>query len=325
MNPTALILGSTGRFGRAATSAFRGAGWRVTEWRRPGAPGGAGVVHGDLYAPTALRNAAEVDVIVNALNPPYPAWGKELPRMTKAVIGAAKATGASVLIPGNVYNYGSNLPKRLTPDTPQVGDHRKAQLRIEMEAAYRSAGVQTIILRAGDFIDTQPGENWFEGQITAKADRGQVMYPGPLDQPHAWAFLPDLARAAEALARKRTDLPTFTDIGYPGYTLTGAELIALIGASLGASLKQRSMPWSVIRLLAFFNPMMREVYEMRYLWRLPHAIDPAAFSEMLPDFHATPAADAIRASLTGCGRMAPPPLAPANRGVITAKSFLCSR
>ena len=132
-----------------------------------------------------------------------------------------------------------------------------------MEAAYRSAGVQTLILRAGDFIDTQPGENWFEGQITAKADQGQVMYPGPLNQPHVWAFLPDLARAAKALARRRADLPTFTDIGYPGYTLTGDELIALVEASLGASLKRRSFPWPLIRLLAFFNPMMREVCEMR--------------------------------------------------------------
>ncbi len=139
MNHAALILGSTGRFGRAATNAFRGAGWRVTELRCPGAPGGAGVGHGDLYDPTALHQAAEVGVIVNAPNQPYPAWETELPRITQAVIQAviqaAKATSASVLIPGNVYNFGSNLPIRLTPDTPQVGDPRKAQLRIEMEAA----------------------------------------------------------------------------------------------------------------------------------------------------------------------------------------------
>ena len=118
MNHTTLILGSTGRFGRAATNAFRGVGWRVTELRCPGAPGGAGVGHGDLYDPAALYQAAEVDVIVNALNPPYPAWERELPRITQAVIQAAKATGASVLIPCNVYNFGSNLLIRLTPDTP---------------------------------------------------------------------------------------------------------------------------------------------------------------------------------------------------------------
>jgi hypothetical protein len=46
--------------------------------------------------------------------------------MTAAVTDAAKATGATVLIPGNVYNYGQNLPPRLSAATPHIGDHKKA-------------------------------------------------------------------------------------------------------------------------------------------------------------------------------------------------------
>ena len=178
MTGTALILGSTGRFGRAAAAAFIAAGWAVTEWRRPdlAAIDEDGIVRGDLFDQKALVAAANVDVIVNALNPAYPDWAKDVPRMTDAVISAAKATGATVLIPGNVYNYGSNLPPHLTATTPEVGDHRKAAIRIAMEAAYRDAGVPTIILRAGDFIDTAPGDNWFEGQITAKVRKGRLMY-----------------------------------------------------------------------------------------------------------------------------------------------------
>ena len=320
MTDTALILGSTGRFGRAAATAFRAAGWRVTEWRRPSpdiAPE-RGLVRGDLTDQDKLRRAARVDVIVNALNPAYPDWARDLPWMTEAVIGAARATGATVLIPGNVYNYGRFLPPRLTAETPHVGDHGKARLRIEMEAAYRAAGVKTIILRGGDFIDTAPGDNWFEGQITARVAKGKVMYPGPNDLPHAWAYLPDMARAAEMLATRRGALPDFADIGFPGYTLTGAALMDLVERAAGRPLKRVGLPWFALKLLGRFSPLMREVAEMRYLWNRPHRIAAADFNACLPDFTPTAPADAVRASLTGCGVAHIRPLAPAGGGVITA-------
>lgn len=323
MPGTALILGSTGRFGRAAAIAFRAAGWRVTEWRRPDPDAAASpeIIRGDLRDHDMLRRAAEVDVIVNALNPAYPDWERDLPWMTVAVIDAAKATGATILIPGNVYNYGRNLPPRLTSATPHIGDHKKARLRIEMEAAYRASGVKTIILRGGDFIDTAPGDNWFEGQITAKVAKGKVMYPGPTDLTHAWAYLPDMARAAEMLAALRDSLPDFADIGFPGYALTGGAMLDLVERAAGRPLKRGGAPWFALNLLGLFIPLMREIAAMRYLWDRPHRIEAAVFSRILPGFQPTEPIDAVRASLIGCGQLHGPrtgPLAPAKGSAITA-------
>ncbi|MEM7268480.1 MAG: NAD(P)H-binding protein [Pseudomonadota bacterium] len=303
MPETALILGATGRFGRHAAKTFAAAGWRTRLMVRRNLTGDD-VIFGDPLDPGALIAAADgADVIVSALNPAYPDWPRDVPRITSSVIAAAKETGATVLIPGNVYNYGAALPEVLSAETPQIGDHRKAAIRIVMERAYAEAGVTTIILRAGDFIDDEPGENWFEGQITAKLRSGRAVYPGPMDRQHAWAFLPDLARAAELLARKRAALPDFADIGFPGYTLTGAELLDLVEAAADRPLKRGGLPWPAIRLIGLINPLMREVAEMRYLWKRPHRIDAAEFERRLPDFRHTPPAAAIRASLAGCGRL----------------------
>ncbi len=322
MSNSVLILGSTGRFGRAAATAFRSAGWRVMEWRRPdpNAAAARDVIRGDLTDRIALRRAAEVDVIVNALNPAYPDWAADLPWMTAAVIDAAQATGAAVLVPGNTYNYGRNLPPRLTAATPHVGDHKKARLRIEMEAAYRANGVKTIILRGGDFIDTAPGDNWFEGQITANVAKGKVMYPGPTDLTHAWAYLPDMARAAEMLAARRDALPDFADIGFPGYALTGEALMDLVERAAGRPLKRSGLPWFALSLMGVLSPLMREVAAMRYLWDRPHRIDAADFTRALPDFQPTEPHDAVRASLIGCGQLhepRPAPLAPPKGSAIT--------
>ena len=112
---------------------------------------------GDAFDADILTVAARgCDVIVNALNPPYQNWKRDLPRLTNAVIATAKATGGTVMIPGNVYNYGADMPSVLSEDTPHRPTTRKGQLRDEMEETYAIAadeGVQTIILRGGDFIE----------------------------------------------------------------------------------------------------------------------------------------------------------------------------
>lgn len=288
MTQTVLILGAAGRFGRHTTEAFLAAGWRVRTFLRPGrtAPHGVEPHYGTLEDITAA--ARGVDVIVNALNPPYHHWTRELPRQTAAVIAAAKASGATVLFPGNIYNYGSTLPAVFSETTPHNGDHRKAQLRIEAEAAYRGAGIPTIVLRAGDYLDNAVGGNWFDSHIANKAHKGHITYPGPTDLPHAWAWLPDVARAAVMLVERRETLDTFQEIVFPGYTLTGAELIAASEAAIGHTLKQGNFPWWALSLIGPFSPLMREIKDMRYLWNSPHQVDGTLFTKLLPTFTATP-------------------------------------
>ncbi len=303
-----IILGAKGRFGRAAVDAFLASNWEVSAFARSweGVEKRAGIelIAGDAFDASAVANAAAgCDVIVNALNPPYPKWAHDLPRFTKNVIEAAKTTGATVMIPGNVYCYGEGMPERLTENTPHAPTSRKGQLRDEMELAYASAsndGVQTIILEAGDYIEREKTGNWFDSHISADVANGCVMYPGPLDQIHAWAYLPDLARAMVELAKKRTSFAAFERIGFPGYSVTGQSLVNAIEQATRRSLKVKGMPWPMIRLLGFVVPQMREVAEMSYLWRTPHAIDGAKLAAALPDFNATPIevaiADAIGAS-----------------------------
>lgn len=302
---TVLILGARGRFGRAATDAFRNAGWQVAAFVRPGrAPAdsrGITVIEGDAFDPAAVTAAAGGRaVIVHALNPPYPAWPTDLPKQTTSVLAAAKASGATVMIPGNVYNYGHDMPARLTEQTPHRPSVRKGRLREDMENAFRDAaadGVHTVVLRGGDFIEAANTGNWFDGYVAAKVDRGIAVYPGPRDIVHAWAYLPDMARAMVGLA-ERTQIPGgFESFNFEGFNLTGAELVAAMEQTLGRTLKTRGMPWPIISLMGLVSPLLREVAEMRYLWTVPHALDGAKLRDALPAFTPTPLAEAMRAVL----------------------------
>ena len=127
MSGKVLILGASGRFGRHAAEAFWNAGWRVSVFRRG---------EDDL-----TETASDVDVIVNGWNPPYPQWAKTVPSLTAEVIQAASASGATVIVPGNVYVYGKGSPSVLRPDTPHAAKNPLGRIRVEMEAAYRDGDV----------------------------------------------------------------------------------------------------------------------------------------------------------------------------------------
>lgn len=273
MVQTALILGSSGRFGRNMAQAFGAAGWRVRNFNRE--------------TDTLSRAAQGADVIVHGWNPPYDRWDAEVMDLTAQVITAARLSGATVLIPGNVYVYGVDAPEIFAEDTPHAAQNRLGRIRTRMEQAFADSGVQTILLRAGDFLDTQASGNWFDRIIAAKLAKGRFSYPGALDAPHAWAFLPDLARAFVMLAEKRAQLPVWTSLNFEGYTLTGREMAALLGAA------PARMNWLPIQLIAPFWKMGRCILEMRYLWDKPHRLASARFDELLPDFRPTPVADAL--------------------------------
>ena len=285
MTNTVLILGASGRFGSHCSTAFQKAGWTTRVFQRG----------------TDMSDAARgCDLIVNGLNPPnYQNWDTEIPRITRDVLAAAKASGATILIPGNVYNFGTQ-PGPWSAATPQKTHTKKGNIRIEMEAMYRAAsqeGIRTILLRAGDFIDTKGSGGFFDLVIAKPAAKGRISYPGRRDIPHAWAYLPDIARAAVALAERRADLPAYADIPFEGWTLTGDDLAVAVGAAIGKPMQAAKMSWLPIRIASPFWRLGRELLEMRYLWDHPHGLDGAAFEAIVPDFTPTHLQTAIASAL----------------------------
>jgi nucleoside-diphosphate-sugar epimerase len=288
MQKTSLILGANGRFGRAAAEAFWNAGWRVRIFDRA-----------TDRLPDAARGA---DVIVNGWNPPYPRWAAELPALTEQVIGAARASGATLIQPANVYVYGPGAPAVLTGDTPHAATNPLGRLRIEMEDRLRASGLPVILLRAGDFIDTEASGNWLDRILLGKLAKGRLVHPGDPEIDHTWAFLPDLARAAVALA-ERSAPDGLEEVLFPGHTLSGREILAHARAATGQDLRLVPMAWWPLRLARPFWPMADGLIEMRYLWSMPHRLDGDRFARQVPGFEdPTPAEEAIAAAVRAVTR-----------------------
>ncbi len=301
---TVLILGARGRLGTALADAFGAAGWRVLKQARAtlgrdltsviaaDARDVATVVSG------AKASTGRVDVVINATNPVYTRWATEAEALNRAAIDIAQALGATLMFPGNVYNYGAEMPEPLCSDTPQHAETRKGRIRIDMEQAIEGAaksGMQGIVIRGGDFFGCGTG-SWFDQAIAKDLPKGKLTYPGPLDVPHAWAYVPDLAITFVRVAEARAGLGRFERVHFAGHTVTGHDVIAAIERLMGRSLKVGTLPWPLIRAVGLVRPLWRELAEMSYLWQRPHQLlVDAAHAPLLAA--TTPFDDAMRASI----------------------------
>jgi nucleoside-diphosphate-sugar epimerase len=315
--PSVLILGANGRFGCAAANAFAAAGWTVlAQVRRDPLtllPAAATVVRAALEDTAALASSggsAGIDVVVHAINPIYTRWDAEALPSLEAGLALAERAGALFMFPGNVYNYGAAMPPVLHESTPQRPTTRKGEIRVRMEAriaeAARAGGFPSCVVRAGDFYGAGSG-NWFDQAIVRSLASGKLVYPGPLDRPHAWAYLPDLGRAFVRVA-EQAHPATFATWHFAGNTLTGAELLDAVDAvATGLGLAPRGgfrrggLPWGLIRAIGLVKPMWRELARMAYLWQVPHALDGRALDALPGAVAGTPLPTALRESLLALG------------------------
>ena len=312
MQGTILVLGANGRFGRLAVQAFESAGWQVlAQARRPlddaFGSGVRSVPLPVLHADELADAAGAAQIVLNALNPPYPRWDAEALPLHRAAIAVSRRLGATLMLPGNVYNYGSPIPPVLTEGTPMRPTHHKARIRCEMESAMREDGLKSIVVRAGDFFGGPGSGSWMDQAIVKDLARGRIVYPGPRNLAHAWAYLPDLAQTFVRIAAARDRLEPHDVLHFPGYTLTGDELVTAIARAAQRLhlLEQdqpprlKGLPWTLLRIAGLVNPMLRELCEMRYLWDQPHRLDGRKLERLIGDVPQTPLDAALEDTLGG--------------------------
>ena len=299
-------MGAGGRFGYAAAEAFRDAGWHVKSLVRPGravfAPTRTQIVE-VVTRDAAIEAAQGCAVVLNALNPAITMWPRDALSHAYAGIAAAETNGATLMFPGSVWNYGRNMPEVLDETTPMHPTMRKGRMRVEIEHRIREAcdrGMRAIVLRAGDFFGSGRGA-WFDLVVVKELEKNRITYPGPDNVVHPWAYVPDLAEAAVKLAEHRATFGAFETFGFPGYAVTGREMIDAIEAATSNQANVRHMSWWTLKTIGQLMALGRELAELEYLWKVPHRIDGAKLEAVIGTIPHTPFKKAIAMALRDLG------------------------
>lgn len=324
---TVLVLGAGGGIGGEVARQLRDAGWTVKALKRGMAQAseqrdGMLWLNGDALDTDSVAQAAQgCSVIVHAVNPPgYRKWQQLVLPMLDNTIAAARRSGALVVLPGTVYNYGPDAFPVVTEEAPQQPATRKGAIRVQMEQrlrGYAQQGGRVLVVRAGDFFGPRAGNNWFsQGLIKPGRPVTHISNPADAGVGHQWAYLPDVARTMVALIERRDRLEPFAAFHMGGHWDTdGTAMVQAIRRTVmrhgGAAPAVKPIPWWLLKLASPFVETMRELLEMRYLWRQPVRLDNARLIATLGYEPHTPLDDAMEATLRGLGCL---PASPAQSG-----------
>ncbi|MGW8247787.1 MAG: NmrA family NAD(P)-binding protein [Acidiferrobacterales bacterium] len=288
---TALIMGITGGFGGHVADALVRDGWQIRALVRDPAKlperfAGVEVVTGNAAKVDEVRKAARgVELIVYGVNAPYPNWEGTVVPMLNVTATVAEEQGSTILFPGNVYSLdpkdGARLENGLNESAPIHPPTRKGELRAQMEARLRAAaekGARVIIVRAGDFIGSG-ASSWLQFTIKRTRRGYTVNSPGEPGLIHTYAYLPDMARVAADLVARQEELPAFDVFHLRGYRVSYVDIAGAIEQASGKPVKIGRFPWWLMKLVSPFVPLVRSLFEMRYLWRVELNLDDRKLQE----------------------------------------------
>jgi len=315
-----LVLGATGGIGGEVARQLRDAGWEVRALKRGATQAveqkdGITWLHGDAMNGRDVTSAAAgCAVIVHAVNPPgYRGWSELVLPMLDNSIAAAKANRATIVLPGTVYNFGSDAFPLLAETSPQQPVTRKGAIRVEMERRLLAAshdGARVLIVRAGDFFGAKAANSWFsQGLVKPGKPVKTISQPGRPGVGHQWAYLPDVARTMLALLERRATLAAFASFHMGGHwDADGSQMAAaiqrVVARRTGVAPRIAAFPWRLLMLASPFVTTLREMREMRYLWQVSVQLDGARLKAVLGAEPHTPLDVAVEATLTGLGCLA---------------------
>jgi nucleoside-diphosphate-sugar epimerase len=124
-----------------------------------------------------------------------------------------------------------------------------------------------------------------------------VFRPGAGSLRHAFAYLPDLAETAAQLLDREDSLETFACFHFTGHFLSVDELVAGVRRASGRRLMALPFPWSLMGVIGLGNETVRELMEMRYLWRKPIGLSNSRLVAFLGAEPHTPLDTALREAL----------------------------
>ncbi len=278
-----VVLGK-GPIGSTLTDRLVAAGHEVRVLSRSGGTSTDRVEHVALDASdaAALTAAARgADVLYNCANPPYHRWVEQWPRVADALLAAAEATGAVLVVMGNLYVYGP-VDAPMTEDLPLAAPGTKGRVRVAMWeqalARHRAGALRMTEARSSDFVGPRVVATGYLGEraVPRLLAGRSVQHIASPDQPHSWTSVDDVARTLEVLGAderawgRAWHVPTAPPVTYR------EAVHGLCRAAGVAPVRVTQLPHLALRAAGLLSPMLRELEETRYQFTRPYVLDSSA-------------------------------------------------
>src|SRR5262245_40350016 len=255
---------------------------------------------------SATAAVANVETVFYTVGVPYMHFELH-PKLSQIALEAAAAAGVRRFVHlSTVYPYGRPETQTVVESHPRNPHTFKGRMRKEQEdlvfAADDRTGMRTTILRPPDFYGPHSELSYVRAVFDAALKSGRASVIGPVDTPHEFIFVPDLAKTLLALSDAEGAYGQAWNIAGPGVIST-RRFAELVFAAVGKKPKLRVAGKTTLRLLGLFNPFLREVVEMHYLWTTPVILNDESLRRLLGTLHKTPYEEGIHRTITSMRAM----------------------
>jgi len=304
------IVGATGAVGKALAAEFARAGtpFRVVarseeKLRRDFGQYGDLVEYrvADLQDPlTAAAATKDIDLVFYTVGVPYTHFSLH-PKLTRTALDAATASRVKrFVLVGTVYPYGIPRTEFVDESHPREPNTFKGRMRKDQEdlvlAADGRDGLRTTILRPPDFYGPESELSYASDIFKAALEGRPANVIGPVDTPHEFVFVPDLAKTLIALSNHEAAYGQSWNLAGPG-VITTKQFAEMVFTAAGQKLRLRVAGKRTLNMLGIFKPMLREIAEMNYLWTTPVKLDDSRLRRLLPELRKTSYEEGIRLTL----------------------------
>jgi nucleoside-diphosphate-sugar epimerase len=253
--------------------------------RNPQPVPGAETVAADVLNYQELLNAVQGSSVIYLLvgiTYGKKEWRRDWPVIMRNVIAVCKETGAKLIFFDNVYMYGK-VDGPMTEESPYKPCSEKGKVRAQvaemLQKEMKDGKIKAIIARAVDFYG--PGvtdKSTASVLVFSKMQKGKnaqwLINP---DLARAYSYTPDAAKALYLLANREEAYGQVWHLPTPQPALTGRQFINTAAKYMNASDQFTVLPKWLLKILGWFSPFLKELYEMHYQDEYPFIFDSSKF------------------------------------------------
>jgi nucleoside-diphosphate-sugar epimerase len=309
--PSIALFGGSGTLGQAlaplfGSQPFRVVGRSLTQLRSAF----AAYPHSDLAVwdpaipETAVVALEGIQTLVYLVGVPYTDFRLH-PILFEQVLTAAIEKGVErCALVATVYPFGLAQTSLVREDHPRNPNTFKGQMRKQQEdillAADTAGRIRGTILRLPDFYGPNVGRSYLSSLFQAAAHQKTAQLIGPLNTPHEYVYIPDAARILFRLSQEPGAYGRTWNLAGAG-KITLAELVKLVESITGKPLRKFVAGKRMLQLVGLFDPLLREVAQMHYLFTQPLFLDDSALVNLLGPLNKTSYEKGVRLSLAAEG------------------------
>ena len=211
-------------------------------------------------------------------------WQELWPPLMQNVIDACIESNAKLVFFDNVYSVGGDYVKHIAEESPISPTSKKGEIRAQVDLmlldTMRAGKIKAIIARSADFYGTDIAKSVLMSLIyknLASGKKAQWMFNAKVK--HSYTYTPDAGKATALLGNTPDAYNQIWNLPTDRNSQTGEEWITLFAKEMGKSNNYQLISGWMVRILGFFIPFMKELFEMRYQFDRDYFFDSIKFEK----------------------------------------------